>query len=103
MKDNPSESGNFKFILSHIPCSSYITMEITGHMEGMVFKNNTLKMLAYLTSMSLKKLLVDAREMKFITSDDCNWLEKTFLPFATDNGLKAVCFIKPADYHTRNC
>jgi|GEM_PF-3071033 len=94
---------DFKFSLSYYPSTSYIVMQVDGYMEGKSFRDNTLKMLNYLKRFTISKVLVDIKNLKFISSNDCEWLEQEFLPYATSEYFKAVSFIKPNSLHACNC
>ena len=98
-----ANSPEYMFSLSHLPFTSFITMKVQGLMEGTDFRKNTLEMFEQLKKFNLNKVLVDCYEMKYISYNDCTWLEEEFLPYATSNGFQAVSFIKPNEPHARLC
>jgi hypothetical protein len=94
---NLKEYDQYSFRLSfdaEVPC---VVMEITGFMEGEAFKGNTEKMYNLLMRNEASKLVIDGDGMKLIRSEDCEWVEKYFLPKALTQGLRSVAFIKPKD------
>jgi hypothetical protein len=78
-------------------------MAITGLMTENEFRDNTLQMFHFLHNNNQRKLLVNAREMDYISFRDQQWLTDYFIPYACLNGLRAVCFIKPVSRHTQLC
>jgi hypothetical protein len=94
---NIKEYDQYSFSLSYdsnVPC---VIMEIGGFMEGENFKTNTEKMFDLLISKGASKLVINAENMKLIRSEDCIWVEKTFLPKALTQGLRSCAFVIPKD------
>lgn len=96
---NLKDYASYTFELSYDHQLSCVVMKIEGFMEGEIFRNNTEKMLALLKEKKTNKVLVIAKEMKFIRLEDCKWLENEFLPRAIREGFRVCSFVKPLDYH----
>lgn len=89
------------FQLSFDPLVPCVEMKVQGYLSDNEFRGPTEEMLSLMIDKNVTKVFADTLHMKLINQEDREWIKKNFLPKAIKAGLKAVAFIKPADYHTR--
>ncbi|WP_291150694.1 STAS/SEC14 domain-containing protein [Flavobacterium sp. UBA7680] len=69
-----------------------------GYSNSWEFREGTEKYLSLLVQKKVSKMLVDLKEMILIGKEDQDWMDRSYLPKAVEEGLKAVAVVQP-DYY----
>ena len=77
-----------------------VVMQWKGYSTSAEFKAGTELMLNTLIKNNTFKVLADIKDMTIIARDDQEWLDKEFLPRATDFGFRVLAIVKP-DYFNK--
>ncbi|MEP6676160.1 MAG: STAS/SEC14 domain-containing protein [Ferruginibacter sp.] len=78
-----------------------VVMKWNGYATSEQFKEGTELMLNTLIRNNTSKVLADIKDMVLIGMEDQQWLDKTFLPRATDFGFKTIAMIWPDHYFNK--
>lgn len=75
-----------------------VVMEWKGYSNSSEFKEGTELMLNTLIKHDTFKVLADIKDMTLIGMEDQEWINKVFLPRATEFGFKVLAIVKPQHY-----
>lgn len=75
-----------------------VVMEWKGYSNSSEFKEGTELMLNTLIKHNTFKVLADIKDMTLIGMEDQEWINKVFLPRATEFGFKVLAIVKPQHY-----
>lgn len=78
-----------------------VIMDWDGYATSQQFREGTELLLNYLFESKVHKVLADAKDMILIGMDDQQWMVTSFLPRATQFGLKACAVVKPESYFNK--
>jgi hypothetical protein len=89
-------------------CSIYFDKDLKavisiwkGYATSTEFREKTEELLAVMVANQAGKFLVDLKEMILIGKDDQDWMDKSYLPKAVDEGLKSVAVVQPSYYFNK--